>query len=207
MTTCPNAVLHPWLKRELAAVLAATPEAQAKAATTEVSRGAWERWQDGLTIKPTLLPELPPLRMLLVLDNLAGHKTPAFVCWLFEHGIMPLYTPGGRVVAEHGREHPADPQAAGPERAASDRCGPDHRLVRGRGRALERGPDAVHLGWETRGPASASVGETPSAGRLGGLHPRTDSQETMSELWLRASRMTPFSPNISSAFLMPLWNP
>ena len=31
--------------------------------------------------------------MLLVLDNLAGHKTPEFVCWLFEHGIMPLYTP------------------------------------------------------------------------------------------------------------------
>ena len=33
--------------------------------------------------------------MLLVLDNLAGHKTPEFVCWLFEHGIMPLYTPVG----------------------------------------------------------------------------------------------------------------
>ncbi len=57
--------------------------------------GSWQRWQDGLTIKPTLLTELPPLRMLLVLDNLAGHKTPAFVCWLFEHGIMPLYTPVG----------------------------------------------------------------------------------------------------------------
>ena len=95
VTTCTNAVLHPWLKRELAVVLASTPKPQAKAATTEVSRKAWERWQDGLTIKPTLLPELPPLRMLLVLDNLAGHKTPAFVCWLFEHGIMPLYTPVG----------------------------------------------------------------------------------------------------------------
>ncbi len=95
VTTCTNAVLHPWLKRELAVVLASTPKPQAKAATTEVSRKTWERWQDGLTIKPTLLPELPPLRMLLVLDNLAGHKTPAFVCWLFEHGIMPLYTPVG----------------------------------------------------------------------------------------------------------------
>jgi hypothetical protein len=29
--------------------------------------------------------------MLLVLDNLAGHKTPEFVCWLFEQEIMPLY--------------------------------------------------------------------------------------------------------------------
>jgi hypothetical protein len=33
--------------------------------------------------------------MLLVLDNLAGHKTPEFVCWLYAHGIMPLYTPVG----------------------------------------------------------------------------------------------------------------
>jgi hypothetical protein len=33
--------------------------------------------------------------MLLVLDNLAGHKTPELVCWLFEHGVMPLYTPVG----------------------------------------------------------------------------------------------------------------
>lgn len=33
--------------------------------------------------------------MLLVLDNLAGHKTPAFVQWLLGHGIMPLYTPLG----------------------------------------------------------------------------------------------------------------
>jgi DDE superfamily endonuclease len=32
---------------------------------------------------------------LLVLDNLAGHKTPDFVVWLFAHGIMPLYTPVG----------------------------------------------------------------------------------------------------------------
>ena len=33
--------------------------------------------------------------MLLVLDNLAGHKTPELVLWLFAHGIMPLYTPLG----------------------------------------------------------------------------------------------------------------
>jgi len=31
--------------------------------------------------------------MLLVLDNLAGHKTPEFVLWLVHHGILPLYTP------------------------------------------------------------------------------------------------------------------
>jgi hypothetical protein len=93
--SCPNAVLHPWLERELAAILAAMPAPPAKAVAAQASRVAWERWQGGLTIKPTLLDELPPLRMLLVLDNLAGHKTPGFVCWLFAHGIMPLYTPVG----------------------------------------------------------------------------------------------------------------
>jgi hypothetical protein len=96
VTSCPNSVLHGWLKQELAAVLAAmpTPPAMPTASSGEV-RGNWERWQAGLAIKPTLLAELPPLRMLLVLDNLAGHKTAEFVCWLFAHGIMPLYTPVG----------------------------------------------------------------------------------------------------------------
>jgi hypothetical protein len=93
VTTCPNTVLHPWLKRELTAILAAMPAPPAEPAGGW--RAAWERWQEGLTIKPTLLAELPPLRMLLVLDNLAGHKTPELVCWLFAHGIMPLYTPVG----------------------------------------------------------------------------------------------------------------
>jgi hypothetical protein len=93
-TTCPNTVLHPWLKRELAAILAAMPGLPAAvAAEPGGPRAEWERWQEGLSVKPTLLADLPPLRMLLVLDNLAGHKTPELVCWLFEHGIMPLYTP------------------------------------------------------------------------------------------------------------------
>jgi hypothetical protein len=93
VTACPNAVLHPWLEGELTAILAAMPDPPAEPAGGW--RGSWERWQKGLTVKPTLLEKLPPLRMLLVLDNLAGHKTPEFVCWLFAHGIMPLYTPVG----------------------------------------------------------------------------------------------------------------
>lgn len=93
VTACPNAVLHPWLKGELTAILAAMPEPPAAPAAGW--RAAWERWQVGLTIKPTLLEDLSPLGMLLVLDNLAGHKTPEFVCWLFAHGVMPLYTPVG----------------------------------------------------------------------------------------------------------------
>ena len=58
-------------------------------------RSIWERWQADLRIKATLSEDLPPLRLLLVLDNLAGHKTPEFVLWLFSMGIMPLYTPLG----------------------------------------------------------------------------------------------------------------
>ena len=91
-TTCQNTVLHPWLKRELGVVLAELP---ALPPTADASRAAWERWQVGRTLPITLPAELPPLRVLLVLDNLVGHKTPAFVEWLFAHGVMPLYTPVG----------------------------------------------------------------------------------------------------------------
>ena len=49
----------------------------------------------GYPLSERFAAELPPLRMLLILDNLAGHKTTAFVQWLFQHGIMPLYTPLG----------------------------------------------------------------------------------------------------------------
>lgn len=94
VTACPNEVLHSWLKQELSAILATLPSAQTPA-DPGLLLASWERWQQGLTVKPTLADDLPPLRMLLVLDNLAGHKTAAFVLWLFAHGIMPLYTPLG----------------------------------------------------------------------------------------------------------------
>jgi DDE superfamily endonuclease len=94
VTACPNAVLHGWLKEELTAILGTLPEA-AVPADAAALREAWQRWQQGLTVKPTLAQQLPPLRMLLVLDNLAGHKTPELVLWLFAHGVMPLYTPLG----------------------------------------------------------------------------------------------------------------
>lgn len=55
----------------------------------------WQRWQQGLTQPVTQPAQLPPLRMLLVWDNLTGHRTPDMVLWLMEHGIMPLYTPLG----------------------------------------------------------------------------------------------------------------
>ncbi len=95
-TSCTNPVLHGWLKRELTTVLATLPEAKVPTEIVTLPlHTCWQRWQVGLIVKPTLPASPPPLRMLLILDNLAGHKTPEFVCWLFAHGVMPLYTPLG----------------------------------------------------------------------------------------------------------------
>jgi hypothetical protein len=93
VTNSTNVVLHAWLQAELTAVLGA--EGAVDMTPSAGNRPQWEAWQAGLTIKPTLPNELPPLRMLLIWDNLAGHKTPDLVLWLFRHGIMPLYTPLG----------------------------------------------------------------------------------------------------------------
>jgi len=92
--SCTNAVLHPWLEAELRTILAPLPE-PTQALGVEENRRCWEHWQEGLTVRITLPETLPPLRMLLVLDNLTGHRTASFVLWLFAHGIMPLYTPLG----------------------------------------------------------------------------------------------------------------
>jgi hypothetical protein len=123
VTSCTNQVLHGWLQKELSVIVAALPATPAASelstpAASELStpatatlavpatatpaappltatRQIWERWLQGLS-KPVSLPaELPALRLLLVLDNLAGHKTAAFVAWLLSQGILPLYTPLG----------------------------------------------------------------------------------------------------------------
>jgi hypothetical protein len=90
---CTNAVLHPRLRERLSAILTELPAPTAldPAATP----AAWEVWQAGLTMAFTLPDDLPPLRLLLVWDNLTGHKTPELVLWLCAHGVMPLYTPVG----------------------------------------------------------------------------------------------------------------
>ncbi len=93
VTRTTNAILHPWLKDELLAILQALPAKPQL--DVEANRLLWESWQAGLSLPITLSQELPALRMLLIWDNLKGHYTPEMVLWLFEHGIMPLYTPLG----------------------------------------------------------------------------------------------------------------
>jgi hypothetical protein len=94
VTSCPNTVLHPWLKQELTAILTTLSPPPA-ILTRDDNRAAWEMWFEGLSERATLPTELPPLRLLLIVDNLAGHKSADLVLWLFNHGIIPLYTPLG----------------------------------------------------------------------------------------------------------------
>jgi uncharacterized protein (TIGR02246 family) len=89
-----NAVLHPWLKQQLSAILAALP-ATPPVKDAAANRRLWQRWQEGLRWPLGLPGILPALRLLLILDNLAGHLSQALVCWMFAQGIMPLYTPLG----------------------------------------------------------------------------------------------------------------
>jgi hypothetical protein len=92
--SCPNSILHPWLKQELSAILTAVPTSVPEDDPT-VIRNAWAEWYEGLSTSPTLPDDLPPLRMILVQDNLAGHKSHDFVQWCFSQGIALLYTPLG----------------------------------------------------------------------------------------------------------------
>jgi DDE superfamily endonuclease len=92
VTSCPNAVLHAWLKSEVDALLATLPEPLPRQDPL-AQRAQWTRWQEGLKVQITLPAALPPLRLLLVWDNLKGHHTPELVLWLFARGVMGLYTP------------------------------------------------------------------------------------------------------------------
>src|SRR3954447_10733846 len=92
--SCTNPVLQGWLKERLEVILATMPPPAAPP-DAAVTRRAWETWQDGLAEGFTLPAEPPPLRLLLVWDNLTGHKTAEMVVWLCQHGVMPLYTPLG----------------------------------------------------------------------------------------------------------------
>lgn len=94
----PNEVLHPWLMREMSAILAELPPPR----VGEEGKGAatghgleWSDWGYGPETVAGMAKPLPPIRLVLVWDNLAGHKSEGIVNWCLEQGILPLYTPIG----------------------------------------------------------------------------------------------------------------
>ncbi len=89
VTSAPNAVLHPWLQAELADILAALPPAPLSPLPADHPLlRHWRRWLG----RPADAP-LPPLRLILIWDNLVGHTSAALMRWLGDHGVLPLYTP------------------------------------------------------------------------------------------------------------------
>jgi hypothetical protein len=93
VTQAPNAVLHPWLKQELTQILEALPPVLDPQAPLR----QWESWGWDAAAQEAwgLEGPLPPIRLILVWDNLAGHKSKELVRWLAEQGVLPLYTPIG----------------------------------------------------------------------------------------------------------------
>ena len=85
--TAPNAVLHPWLQEHLSQILATLPVVSLPEAARPVLARR-ETWLGHVPRTP-----LPPLRLILIWDNLAGHRSSAIVRWLFQHGVLPVYTP------------------------------------------------------------------------------------------------------------------
>jgi hypothetical protein len=90
--SAPNTVLHPWLQGQLTELLAQIEKEHPRATLPpEAARPLYAQWETWLGHPPR--GPLPPLRIILIWDNLAGHLTPDLVGWLFEHGVLPLYTP------------------------------------------------------------------------------------------------------------------
>jgi transposase len=91
----PNAVLHPWLQQELGAILSELPAI----ADRDALGRKWSDWgwsdEEVARFDPRPHAERSPVRLVLVWDNLAGHKTPEMVTWCVERGIVLLYTPLG----------------------------------------------------------------------------------------------------------------
>jgi transposase len=85
----PNAVLHPWLTQEIEAILADLVAPPADAAGRAAVDWAW----DETTRRRATA--MPPIRLLLVWDNLAGHHSGDLVAWLLERGVWPVFTPLG----------------------------------------------------------------------------------------------------------------
>jgi hypothetical protein len=89
VASAPNVVLPPWLQADREDILAALPaSADAPADADHPLLRPWRRWLG----RPDDAP-LPPVRLLLIWDNLTGHTSAALLRWRCGHGVLPLDTP------------------------------------------------------------------------------------------------------------------
>src|SRR5260370_27418346 len=82
VTHAPNAVLHPWLQTELEQLLASLPGVT----TPEAERPPLARWETWLGRYRYGPQPMPPLPLILVWDNLAGHPAPDVALLPVRHG-------------------------------------------------------------------------------------------------------------------------
>ena len=139
----------------------------------EDNQTTWERWQAGLTVKPTLGDKLPPLRMLLVMDNLAGHLTARFVVWLFDHGIMPLYTPlsGSWLNMTESIQRILAGRALDGQTPANSQELID--WLEATACAWNADPTPFEWGWQPTPPQAARLSTAPSTRRIRSMHTET----------------------------------
>ena len=124
-------------------VLATLPDASVL--SQDQNRAHWERWREGLQIKFTLLSDLPPLRMLLIWDNLVGHWNAELLVWLMHQGVMVLFTPiaGSWLNLAESVQRILVRRAVSGQSFESPEAVMASLLVRGRRDGMERGPNAV----------------------------------------------------------------
>jgi hypothetical protein len=91
--SAPNTVLHPWLQEQLQGLLDELDQeplpVRVPLPEDHPLRLTWEHWYWSYE-RPK---SAPPLRLILIWDNLAGHLSYLMVRWLLQRGILPLYTP------------------------------------------------------------------------------------------------------------------
>src|SRR5579859_2471540 len=151
------------------------------------------RWQDW-DIYPAaeqLDRFFPPVQVLLILDNLAGHKSYPLVQWCAEHGILLLWTPNAGRLSQHGRVAATHHPAASAFRSASRRR-PDAQEVAHRGsRGLESASDAIYLGRQAPCASRPGLRTAAPPGRIRGNH------------HLRCSSTHPFGSLLQEGSIIP----
>jgi hypothetical protein len=185
-----NAILHPWLKREMTEILKTLPEAPLLDA--ETNRACWLVWQADLSHLLPLPEKLPALRMLLTWDILKGHHTPELVNWLIEQGVMLLYTTlGGSCLNMAESIQRILSHSPGLRRPAARNPARDHRLLRSRGPRLEPGTDLLCVGRKTLTPSSRSRQRRFALGGSGACtHRPLRLRTTLIQKWQATCQMT-----------------